>query len=135
MSRLTARFLTHRRAIALLAMVVLVWCQIAASAQGAAFARPDTGRPDAGTSAAKALDMAGMVGCHSAPDQHGQSTSHCASDHATSDHAKVPVLAALPPALPFALVHAVERGPIEWVRYRVPQGRGPPRSQLCCWLI
>lgn len=134
MSRLTVRYLTRCRAFALTAVVVLVWCQIAASAQGGAFARPDTSRAHAAGARAGAADMAGMAGCRGAPDEHGNSTSNCASDHATSDHAKVPVLAALPPPLPFALIHDAERGPVERVRYRVPQGRGPPRSRLCCWL-
>ncbi|WP_133500044.1 hypothetical protein [Cognatilysobacter terrigena] len=127
--------LTRRHALALLAMLVLVWCQIAASAQPGAFFRLDGAGVVSAATVTKAADMAGMVGCQGASDEQGLSTSHCASDHATSDHAKVPVIAALPPALPFALVYAVERGPVELVRYRVPQGRGPPRSRLCCWLI
>lgn len=135
MFRLSARMAARRRAFALLAVVVLVWCQIAASAQGGALLRPDAGGAHAALTVTKAADMAGMAGCQAAPDEHGPSTSHCASDHATSDHAKVPVIAALPPALPFALIYAIERGPVELVRYRVPQGRGPPRSRLCCWLI
>lgn len=125
MSRHTARRLTRRHALALLAVVALVWCQIAASALPGAFFRRDGAGVVSAAAVSKAAEMAGMVGCQSAADQHGQSTSHCASDHATSDHATVPVLAALPPALPFALVYAVERVPVELVRSGCRKAEAP----------
>lgn len=124
MTRLSPRMLARRRAFALVAMLILVWCQIVASAHA-------TTMVGMGGSA----DMAAMVGCDGLPDTDGDDASDCPTEDATSDIGKLPVFAALPPALPFGVVRTAELGPVGLVRYELPQGRAPPRPRLCCWLI
>lgn len=127
MFRLSTRMVARRRAFALVAMLMLVWCQIVASAHATTMVSMD------GMGAGS--DMAAMVGCDGLPDTDGDDSSDCPTEDATSDFGKVPVFAALPPALPFAVVHAADLGPVGLVRYELPQGRAPPRPRLCCWLI
>lgn len=145
MFRLRTRTAARRRALSLVVMLVFVWCQIAAVAQssvttvgavrGSHVTAPMTDMAGAAKVAAKASDMtAPMVGCHGAGDPGDDGDSKCPSKHATSDWAKLPVFLPLPPA-PFALVRAHERAAVGVVRYELPQGRAPPRSRLCSWLI
>lgn len=126
MFRLATRMVAGRRAFALLVMLMLVWCQIVASAHATTMVSMD---------GMGAGDMAAMVGCDGLPDTDGDDSSDCPTEDATSDFGKLPVFAALPPALPFGVVRTAELGPVGFVHYELPQGRAPPRSRLCSWLI
>lgn len=119
--------LARRRALALAAVLMLVWCQIIASAHATTMANMD-GMGAVG-------DMAAMAGCDGLPDTDGDDTSDCSTEDATSDAGKLPVFAALPPALPFAVVRTAEVGHGALVRYELTQSRAPPRPRLCSWLI
>lgn len=127
MYRLSTRMLARRRAFALVAVLMLVWCQIVAAAHATAM----VGMDGSGGSA----EMGAMVGCEGLPDTDGDDASDCPTEDATSDAGKLPVFLPLPAAPAFALVGATDRGPAGPGRYELPQGRGPPRSRLCCWLI
>jgi len=127
MFRLSTCRVARRRAFALVAMLMLVWCQIVASAHARTMVSMD------GMGAGN--HMAAMTGCDGLPDTDGDDASDCPSEHASSEIAKLPIFAALPPALPFEVVRTAERGPVALVRHELPQGRAPPRPRLCCWLI
>lgn len=127
MNRTWARTLARRRAFALVAMLVLVWCQIVASAHATSMVGMDG--MDGST------EMAAMVGCDGLPDTDGDDASDCPTEDATSDAGNLPVFAPLPPAPAFALARAQDRGAVGLARYELPQGRAPPRSRLCSWLI
>lgn len=120
---------TRIRALALMASVVLVFCQIAAVVHATNFAVTDIARDQA------AADMARMVGCDGLPDVDGNGGSDCPSEHATSDSGKLPVVAPLPAALPIAPASVLQIGLASPDRYDWPQGRAPPRSRLCSWII
>lgn len=116
----------RRRAIVAVALIALVWCQVVAAAQACVMSQPDASAASSSTPAGSISDCAG--GDSEAGGQ------ECAASDATSDWHKLPVFAALPATAFFAAVtheHAFF-GP---ARFDVPQGRAPPRSQLCCWLI
>lgn len=124
MVRCSARTLVRRRAFALVAMLVLVWCQIVASAHATSMVGMDG-----------SAEMAAMVGCDGLPDTDGDDAPDCPTEDATPDAGKLPVFAPLPPVPAFALARAQNRGSVGLARYELPQGRAPPRSRLCCWLI
>lgn len=127
MFRLSTRTLARRRAFALVAMLVLVWCQIVASAHATSMVGMDGMDGSA--------EMAAMVGCDGLPDTDGDDASDCPTEDATPDAGKLPVFAPLPPVPAFALARAQNRSSVGLARYELPQGRAPPRSRLCCWLI
>lgn len=127
MLRLPTRMLARRRAFALVAMLVLVWCQIVASAHATSMVGMDGMDGPA--------EMAAMVGCDGLPDTDGDDASDCPTEDATPDSGKLPVFAPLPPVQAFALARAQVSGSVGLARYELPQGRAPPRSRLCCWLI
>lgn len=120
--------LARRRAFALAAMLVFVWCQIVAVTHASTM-------PAADLAGSHAAEMAGMVGCDGLPDTDSDGDSDCPTEDATSDVSKLPLSLPLPPAAPFALVVARDQCPCGMARYELPQGRAPPRSRLCSWLI
>lgn len=128
MLRSLARIAVKRRAFALVAMVLLVWCQIVAVGHATTIA-------GMAESSEPSVEMSAMVGCDGLMDAAGDNASDCPSEGATSDFAKQPVFAALPPAAAFALMRMSEHGVAELVRYQLPQGRAPPRTRLCSWLM
>lgn len=127
MNRTWARTLARRRAFALVAVLMLVWCQIVAAAHATTMASVEAMDGSA--------EMAAMVGCAGLPDTDGDDASDCPTEDATSDAGNLPVFAPLPPAPAFALARAQDRGAVGLARYELPQGRAPPRSRLCSWLI
>lgn len=116
-------------ALALMASVVLVFCQIAAVVHATSFAVADIARDQT------AADMARMVGCDGLPDTDGNGSSDCPSEHATCDSGKLPMVAPLPAALAFSPASSHQTGLAGAHRYDWPQGRAPPRSRLCSWVI
>ncbi len=112
-----------------MAMVVLVFCQIAAVIHATNFAVAGIAMDQT------AAEMAEMVGCDGLPDADAAGGSDCPAEHATSDSGKLPVVAPLSAALPITGPGSHQRGLAGPHRYEWPQGRAPPRSRLCSWII
>lgn len=119
------RTVFRRRAIVLVALVALVWCQVVAAAHACAM----------GQTAGSVALAASVADCASADDGNESEGSECPASDATSDWHKLPVFMALPAS--GILLAGAHDGPslLGPARYDVPQGRAPPRPQLCCWLI
>lgn len=127
--QLYSRNRSRQRAIALTAVVVLVCCQIAAVVHATNFAV-------AGIALDQTTgDMAQVVGCDGLPDENGDGGSDCPTEHATADSGKLPLLAPLPAALPFAPARRSQTFLASRHQFEWPQGRAPPRTRLCSWLI
>lgn len=126
MIRRTARTPLRDRSLMLLVMLVFVWCQAVATAHASASAFATL----AGTSTA----MEEMPGCDGMRADADHGGTDCPAEDATPDGAKLPVFLRLP-AQAYALVHVHRTAPAALARYALPQGRAPPRSRLCCWLI
>ena len=125
MSRFRTSTTTRRRALIWVAMLVLVWCQ------SVAMVHATTMTLDAHTTG---VEMAAMTGCDGLPDAGGD-TSDCPSEDATADVGKLPLLTALPLPTAFSLIRAQGAETASLVRRQIPQGRAPPRTRLCSWLI
>jgi hypothetical protein len=120
------RTAARHRALALMAMLMFVWCQMMAAAHAYGMAAAD-GR--------SAVDMADMAGCEGLPDKDSDGASDCPTQDSTSDGGKIPLFFPLPPSATRGVVRACDHGLPALARHQLPQGRAPPRSRLCSWLI
>lgn len=118
-----------RRALVLVCLVALVWCQMVVAAHASTMAVSQLAADQI------AAQMALMPDCDDADGGEQKSKSHCPTAEATPDWSKLSVLHALPLPNVFALVPATERGFAGPVHFGLPRSQAPPRSQLCCWLI
>lgn len=129
MSRRTPRLPARRRAIVLVCLAALVWCQMAVASHASSMTLAQLAADQV------AAQMALMPGCHDTDGGDQESQSHCPTTEAMPDWSKLSALHAVRIPHGFALEPVVERGFSGQVHYGLPRGRAPPRAQLCRWLI
>lgn len=129
MSSPRARSVFRRRAIVLVALIALVWCQAVAAAHACAASKSASSGGETSAQIASMSDCTGSGGDIQAEAQ------QCPASDATPDWHKLPAFYALPSAGAFAAIASHERGFLQLKRHELPQDRAPPRPQLCCWLI